>query len=285
MKTDTLFYRLFLLRPKLIFDLADIAGPENTPYSFQSVEIKQAAFRIDGIFIPEAAHPENPLIFAEVQYQKDPKIYARLFSEIALYLYQKEPLNDWCAVLIFPNAASDPGIPEHYRELFASGRIQRIYLNEMPKHAQGIGVQLIRLIEVDERLLTPLLADIKNTILANQQNSQAEWLDLLETILVYKLPRLSRDEVKAMLNDILNVELKQTRFYQDVFAEGLLEGKQEGRQEGEALLLIRQIKRRFGTISAENLKRLQSASPEQLEQWADNILDAASIEDVFIGKL
>lgn len=56
-------------------------------------------------------------------------------------------------------------------------------------------------------------------------------VDWVETLLVYKLPRLSREEIRKML-DIFNVELKQTRFYQEVFAEGLEEGRQEGRQEG-----------------------------------------------------
>jgi predicted transposase YdaD len=40
----------------------------------------------------------------------------------------------------------------------------------------------------------------------------------VETLLVYKLPRLSREEIRKMLN-VLNVELKETRFYQEVFAE------------------------------------------------------------------
>ncbi|MFO1370864.1 MAG: hypothetical protein U1F42_00110 [Candidatus Competibacteraceae bacterium] len=45
-------------------------------------------------------------------------------------------------------------------------------------------------------------------------------VDWVEIKLVYKLPRLSREEIRRML-DIFNVELKQTRFYQEVFAEGL----------------------------------------------------------------
>jgi predicted transposase/invertase (TIGR01784 family) len=57
-------------------------------------------------------------------------------------------------------------------------------------------------------------------------------VDWVETLLVYKLPRLSREEIRKML-DIFNVELKQTRFYQEVFAEGLEEGHKEGRQEGQ----------------------------------------------------
>ncbi|MHC5829189.1 MAG: Rpn family recombination-promoting nuclease/putative transposase, partial [Nostoc sp.] len=56
-----------------------------------------------------------------------------------------------------------------------------------------------------------------------------EIIQLIETILIYKLPRLSQEEIGRMFG---SNELKQTRFYQDVFAEGRQEGKQEGRQEG-----------------------------------------------------
>ena len=33
--------------------------------------------------------------------------------------------------------------------------------------------------------------------------------------------------------DIFNVDLKQTRFYQEVCAEGVAEGREEGREEGQ----------------------------------------------------
>jgi predicted transposase/invertase (TIGR01784 family) len=57
---------------------------------------------------------------------------------------------------------------------------------------------------------------------------------LIETISIYKLPRLSQEEIGKMFG--LN-ELKQTRFYQDVFAEGIQEGKQEGKLEAIPQLL------------------------------------------------
>ncbi|MCF7970208.1 MAG: Rpn family recombination-promoting nuclease/putative transposase [Methylococcaceae bacterium] len=58
MKTDTLFYRLFLQRPELIFELSNLPKPAHSVYRFQSVEVKQSAFRIDGVFVPEANCPE-----------------------------------------------------------------------------------------------------------------------------------------------------------------------------------------------------------------------------------
>lgn len=47
-------------------------------------------------------------------------------------------------------------------------------------------------------------------------------LEFVETILVYRCPHWGREEIKAMLG--LDTELKQTRFYQEVFAEGETEG-------------------------------------------------------------
>ncbi|MBN4002264.1 Rpn family recombination-promoting nuclease/putative transposase [Nostoc sp. LPT] len=53
---------------------------------------------------------------------------------------------------------------------------------------------------------------------------------LIETILIYKLLQLSQEEIGKMfeLND-----LRQTRFFQDVFEEGKKQGKQEVFEEAK----------------------------------------------------
>jgi len=73
--------------------------------------------------------------------------------------------------------------------------------------------------------------------------------------------------------------------------EGLMQGRMEGRREGEsfgllrgqAAILQRLLLKRFGRQLAEERLRekLQSARPEQLETWAERILDAQSLDDVF----
>ncbi|WP_168734399.1 DUF4351 domain-containing protein [Pseudothauera nasutitermitis] len=66
--------------------------------------------------------------------------------------------------------------------------------------------------------------------------------------------------------------------------EGLEEGVRLGRQEGlQALqaVLTRQLTRRFGPLDAATAERLQQAAPADLEHWADNILDARTLEEVF----
>lgn len=59
------------------------------------------------------------------------------------------------------------------------------------------------------------------------------------------------------------------------------QARMQGLQEGLQQLLIRLITRRFGQLSADTKQRLLEATPEQLEQWADKILDAETLEDVF----
>jgi predicted transposase YdaD len=61
-------------------------------------------------------------------------------------------------------------------------------------------------------------------------------VEFIETVLVYKFPQLSRQEIQAMftLDD-----LKHTRVYQDA--------KQEGMQQG----ILRQLSRKFGQIIPE----------------------------------
>ena len=59
------------------------------------------------------------------------------------------------------------------------------------------------------------------------------------------------------------------------------EGRLEGRLEGEALVLQRQLTRRFGSLPEWAQQRLRSASSEELETWADRVLDATRLEEVF----
>lgn len=72
---------------------------------------------------------------------------------------------------------------------------------------------------------------------------------------------------------IQDVELKQTRFYQDVFSEGRMEEAQT--------LLLRLLTKRFGAVNDEVRQRIGQATTEQLEIWTDNILDAKTLAAIF----
>lgn len=66
---------------------------------------------------------------------------------------------------------------------------------------------------------------------------------------------------------------------------GLKEGREEGLElglkQGELIALERQLTRRFGSIPEAVQARLRAATTEELERWLDQVLDAATLEDVF----
>ena len=59
------------------------------------------------------------------------------------------------------------------------------------------------------------------------------------------------------------------------------EGRQEGVRQGERAVLERLLRRRFGALPPEIGARLGGAAEAELEAWADNVLDAATLDDVF----
>ena len=58
-------------------------------------------------------------------------------------------------------------------------------------------------------------------------------------------------------------------------------GMELGIQTAEQKTLQRQIQRRFKNLPDWACERINQATSAQLEQWLDNILDAATIEDTF----
>ena len=59
------------------------------------------------------------------------------------------------------------------------------------------------------------------------------------------------------------------------------QGLEEGRQEGERRVLQRQLTRRFGDLPEWATARLAQAGLEELEVWAERVLDAGTLEEVF----
>ena len=63
--------------------------------------------------------------------------------------------------------------------------------------------------------------------------------------------------------------------------QGMEQGIERGRTEGERAVLARQLQRRFGQLPPEAAERLERAPETELETWADNVLDAETLDDVF----
>ncbi|HEY9610961.1 Rpn family recombination-promoting nuclease/putative transposase [Allocoleopsis sp.] len=232
MKTDTIFYQIFQNFPSIFFELIGQPTTDISCYQFTSPEVKQQAFRFDGLFLPVAEESELPIYFVEVQFQKKPKFYARLFAEIFLYFYQYDHNKEWYAIVIYRRRSIETPAPRQYRELMEH-RVRQIYLDELGETAeQYIGIGIVQLV-VESKKKTPQVA--RNLIEKAQREladvvTQQQVIELIETVILYKFPKLSREEIEAML--ALN-ELKQTRFYQEALEEGRQEGLEQGREQGK----------------------------------------------------
>ena len=116
----------------------------------------------------------------------------------------------------------------------------------------------------------------------DNESRYREYLKMVEILSTNrKLEQLIEEEEK-MLTQVEQTKLPSYRIgMQQGMQQGKQEGRQEGKQEGEGYLLLRQIKRRFSQLPDWVEEKITQATTDQIEQWADNILDATTIEEVF----
>ncbi len=268
MKTDSLFYQIFLRFPDSFFDLIGQPQPGAANYQFTSQEVKQLSFRLDGLFMALREDIQQPLYLVEVQFQPDDTLYYRLFAELFLFLKQYQPPHPWQIVVIYPHRGVEREQSLHFGEILNLSSVRRIYLDELP-HNPSLGIGVIKLVVESEtaavRTAQTLIERTREEI--TDQSSQRQLINLIESIIIYKLPQKSREEIEAMFG---LSDLKQTRVYQEALAEGeergLERGLEQGLQEGERLVVENLLRVRFGELDPEIqavISRILQLSPEE----------------------
>jgi uncharacterized protein DUF4351 len=90
---------------------------------------------------------------------------------------------------------------------------------------------------------------------------------------------LTLEELETMLAESIDRWNREIR--EEGLQEGLEKGLLEGRQEGEARVVLRLLRLKFGPLSPELERRVQSGDVDRLLEWSERILTAESIQDVF----
>jgi predicted transposase/invertase (TIGR01784 family) len=280
-RTDAIFYQLFKRFPSFLFTLLETPPAQAKDYRFESIEIKETAFRIDGVFLPPETASPKVIYFAEVQFQSDEALYHRFFTESLLYLFRnQDQYDDWQGIILFAKRSLEPQDTNTHRALLNSDQIQRIYLDELETDTQQpIGIQLMQLVIAPETQTAAQAKQLIQQVQTQQTQTQQtepfakeDIIDLITTIAVYKFTHLSRQEVETMIG----VSLEETRAFQEVKAEGIAEGKLE---EGRSLIL-RQLSRRVGELTPAVRSQIQSLSLTQLESLGEALLDFTEAEDL-----
>jgi len=276
MKTDKLFYRIFLSQPSLIAELlSDI--PDDCEFEYSAPVIKEKEIRLDGLLTPIGDRPNLPIIFLEAQMQRDSEFYSRYFAGLFVYLHQYKVKRTWRGLLILNTRNQDLGAESPYQALLNT-QVQRLYLQDLlTQENLSPNLALLKLIVTPE---TEALKQAQQIL--NSAETETEFrlkLDLIEAILVNKFPKLTIEEVQKMLN-LREADVTQTRFYQEVLQIGRREGSQQGMQQGEANMVIRLLTRRCGKLTSSQIKKVRSLSLDQLDALGDALLDFQHLPDL-----
>jgi hypothetical protein len=115
-------------------------------------------------------------------------------------------------------------------------------------------------------------------ITADKEGRFREYMRMLEILSTNRNLADIITEEEKMLSQVLHSQLPS---YQLGWEQGEIEGEIKGEIKGKADLLTRLLTRRFGPLDTDTQARLNHATQDQLAWWADNILDASTLEDVF----
>lgn len=284
MKTDKLFYRIFLSQPSLIAELlSDI--PEDCQFEYSAPVVKEKEVRLDGLLTPVSNNPDLPIIFLEAQMQRDQDFYGRYFSGLFVYLHQYKITKLWRGLLILRDRSQDLGSERTYQTLL-NNQVQRLYLDDLlTQENLSPNLAILKLIVTPENEVVSLAQRLLGGIETAEEFRQK--LDLVEAILVNKFPELSIEEIQKML-DLREADITKTRFYQEVLQIGRREGEQIGRREGEqfglqigeANMVIRMLIRRFGRLTTPQTKKVRSLALPQLESLGEALLDFKNVADL-----
>ncbi|MEL4896425.1 Rpn family recombination-promoting nuclease/putative transposase [Crocosphaera sp. Alani8] len=272
MKTDSIFYRIFLDYPRSFFDLIGEVSAQEDNYKFSSIEVKQLSFRLDGLFLPTQENSNQPLYLVEVQFQPDEDLYYRLFSEFFLFLKYYKPPYPWQMVVIYHSRKIEREQSIHFRNLLNLEEVSIIYLDELGEEAKNsLGIGMINLVVESEEKSVPqakkLIEKAQNQL--RDEGIKRQLIDLIESIIVYKFPQKSREEIEAMFE---LADLKKTKVYQEALGEG--------EQKGEVKLVLMLLNTRFQDLSPALTEQIQGLSTEQLENLAKALLNFGSEGDL-----
>ncbi len=228
MRTDKLFYELFRIDPRSLFELVglDMEGE----YLFESITVKEAEKRFDGFM--KKTDGTGPNVFVEFQGYDDKKFYWRVFREISMWHEQEDDdETPFVVIVIF--------IDRKYRPRkcpLLCARPNRMIRTTLEKCLKGLGdrssvLTVLKPFGVsDKKKLTEAVprwtAEIESLELPEFQIKRLA--ELLEYFILQCFPKLTLKEVRRMML----TPLEETTAVQELIQINREEAGKEGRKEG-----------------------------------------------------
>ena len=218
MKTDKLIYSIFQESPETALALLGYDESLSQHYAFQSIEVKETSYRIDGALLPDS--PDLPVIILEVQFQADDFIYERLLSETLIFRAQNRQFPQTQMVVMFSSRNLDKGAGM-FEPLVTSGAIRPIYLNEvLNEETRNLGQMLLQLMVKKSSLADDLIIAKSFKQILDQPGfpytRKRFFLNLLINVFLEKHEPLTYKELEAMIEMEEIFDFSNNRLVHDI---------------------------------------------------------------------
>ncbi len=288
MRTDPLFYELFQTRPQIFFEIAQITP--SCAYRFESVTVKSAEKRIDGVLYPTVEG--QPIYFVEVQAAPDEQMYWRTSREVSTFFEQRPSLKDtaWYAYVIWLDGNDDKGFKKtHIKDNDNVPRILSVYLIDILKKLPNNSLAL--------NVLKPLIVDTEQEVRQNittwvEQIRHADLSPQAEQRLLMVMGQFIEEKFKILSYKELCKMLRLTPFeetdtfieaYQRKFQENFQKSFQKSLKEErvQRLIQIIDVKFRFSRNTINKLAtKLNQLTLEDLKNLFADIFQLKRLKDL-----
>ncbi len=129
------------------------------------------------------------------------------------------------------------------------------------------------------RLLQALDKVLKSPELQHLRRAFGVWV---KSLLRRKAPPATIQDINQ-INDIMEADSMLAERIEGWFDEATRKGVQQGMQLGESRVLARLLTRRFGALPTWAEQKLSQATPQELEIWTDAVLNAPTLDEVFVS--
>ena len=286
--THEVLAALFRERPSLACELVSRMGVELPPTidasisSAEFTELEPAEYRADAVVkLDDANGKAAAAIIVEVQLRRD--VQKRI--SWPLYMAGLRARLDGCGATVLV-VTLDDGV--------ATWAAQPILLdhNGSVMHPLVVGPrQLPRITDFDQAHGFPELSVLSAAAHAAEEdapNIALAAMMALQHLDNYHSTRYA-DFVKSSLDPTARRALERLMSlhnyeFQTEFAKRYMaEGRKEGREAGERAIVLRQLMKRFGPLPAAAVERVEQADVATVEEWAERLLTAETLDQVFTG--
>lgn len=204
----------------------------------------------------------QPFFLHDLSQIPDEKIKQQTWAGLLQWFMKYIRMPDFLPVL--------EGARSFFRKL--RGKKAENYQKGMIKYAVAAG-QIVDKKAFDEKLNDILTPQLKEHIMTYAEIVRNEG----------KKEGLLRGMQKGLQKGIQKgIQKGRQKGIQEGMQQGMQKGMLVGITEGETAILLRQLGRKFKTLSEQYRRKIEKATAEQLLIWGERVLDAQSIEEVFI---